>query len=120
MYSVPKLGDYSAASLDQAASELKAALEHESSAVSNDSDWKTFRDRWMARKGGITTQLSDWLKAAPGPAKREVGMCVNDLKARMEQAVEAAQQRISRTVASATGGIDISLPGIRRPLGAEH
>ena len=45
------------------------------------SDWKTFRDRWLARKNGVLTQVNDtWLKAAPGPAKREVGQRVNQLK----------------------------------------
>ncbi|HZU43594.1 MAG TPA: phenylalanine--tRNA ligase subunit alpha, partial [Terriglobales bacterium] len=120
MYSIPKLDDYSSATLDRAASELKAALEQESSAVSNEADWKVFRDRWMARKGGITTQLSDWLKAAPGAAKREVGMRVNDLKARIEQAVEAAQQRITSARAGVADRVDITLPGIRRSIGAEH
>ena len=36
--------------------------------------WKNFRDRWMARKNGILTQINDsWLKAAPKEAKRDVG-----------------------------------------------
>ncbi len=35
---------------------------------------KPFRDRWMARKNGILTQINDlWLKAAPKDAKREAG-----------------------------------------------
>jgi len=120
MYSVPKLEDYSSATLDKAASELKAALEQESSAVSNEAEWKAFRDRWMARKGGVSTQLSDWLKGAPSEAKREVGMRVNDLKARVEQAVESVQQRITSVRTGVSDRVDITLPGIRRPVGAEH
>ena len=97
MYSVPKLENYSSEALDAAATELKTALEQESSAVSNEADWKAFRDRWIARKGGISAQLSEnWLKAAPTLVKREVGIRVNELKARIEQTVEATQESARR------------------------
>jgi hypothetical protein len=34
--------------------------------VRNDAELKAFRDRWMARKNGILTQINDlWLKALP-------------------------------------------------------
>ena len=46
----------------------------EAKAVKNEAEWKAFRDRWMARKNGVLTQINDlWLKAAPKEAKREVG-----------------------------------------------
>jgi len=121
MYSVPKLEQYSTEALDAAAAELKSALEQESAAVSTEADWKNFRDRWMARKGGISTQLSEnWLKVAPILAKREVGIRVNDLKARIEQTVEATQQRIKAGASKVADRVDIALPGIHRPVGAEH
>jgi len=123
-YSVPKLEDYSPASVDKAVHELLSAVKEESLAISGEASWKEFRDRWMARKNGILTQVNDlWLKAAPGPAKRDVGSRVNQLKTEVEQAVDAAQQRMT---ASASIGrldsehLDVTLPGIRRPLGAEH
>src|SRR5437870_11375561 len=80
-YTVPKLKDYSAAALDKAVRELLSALEQESKAIANESDWKAFRDRWMARKNGVLTQVNErWLKPAPKDAKREVGQRVNELK----------------------------------------
>ena len=85
-YTVPKLKDFSARTLDKAAEKLLAALDQESKAVKTEADWKTFRDRWMARKNGMLTQVNDlWLKAAPKDAKREVGQRVNELKARVER-----------------------------------
>ncbi len=124
MYSVPKLDNFSPEALDQAVADLTAALEQETSAVADEASWKDFRDRWMARKNGILTQVNDaWLKAAPGPQKREVGRRVNELKARVEQAVESARERISGTASEArlkSDAVDVTLPGIRRPLGAEH
>ncbi len=74
MYTVPKLEDYSPEALDRAVADLLSALDNETSALHSDADYKTFRDRWLARKNGVLTQINDtWLKAAPGPAKREVG-----------------------------------------------
>src|SRR5438309_3788890 len=78
-YTVPKLKDYSAAALDKAVRELLSALEQESKAIANESDWKAFHDRWMARKNGVLTQVNErWLKPAPKDAKREVGQRVNE------------------------------------------
>jgi phenylalanyl-tRNA synthetase alpha chain len=87
-YTVPKLKDYSAAALDQAVQELLSALEQEAKGVSSEADWKTFRDRWMARKNGVLTQVNDlWLKAAPKDAKRDVGQRVNQVKQQVEEVV---------------------------------
>jgi phenylalanyl-tRNA synthetase alpha chain len=123
-YTVPKLKDFSAGALDKAAQKLLSALEQESAAVTTDAEWKTFRDRWMARSNGILKQINDtWLKAAPKDAKREVGQRVNELKKRVEEAVEAAQSRIQGSASAAriaSERVDVSLPGIHRPLGAEH
>lgn len=116
-YTVPKLKDYSTEALDKAVAEMMSALEKEAAHSGDQS--KEFRDRWLARKEGILTQVNDlWLKAAPKEAKREVGQRVNKLKAEVEQKVEAA---IAATPsAKAEPGVDISLPGIRRAIGAEH
>jgi phenylalanyl-tRNA synthetase alpha chain len=140
MYTVPKLDDYSAATLDRVTSELTSELVREAAAVENESDWKAFRDRWMARKNGILTQINDlWLKAAPGPQKRDVGSRVNELRPRVEQTVKQVQLRVEARARGElpplseehaeqrallhelkTGRVDVTLPGIRRPLGAEH
>ncbi len=123
-YTVPKLTDFSTAALGSAVRELLSALERESAAVASDSDWKAFRDLWMARKNGILTQLNElWLKASPKDAKPEVGQRVNDVKTQVEQAVGATLARIQSGASSGkltAERLDITLPGIRRPVGAEH
>jgi phenylalanyl-tRNA synthetase alpha chain len=118
-YSVPKLTDYSAAALEKAAAECIAACSSESGEVRSDADLKSFRDRWMARKNGILTQINDlWLKGAPKEAKREAGIRVNELKARITELVGAAHA--GGEFALDKERIDITLPGVRRPIGAEH
>jgi phenylalanyl-tRNA synthetase alpha chain len=147
-YVVPELTDFSAAALDKAVTKLLAALEAESKAVGSEAEWKVFRDRWMARKSGVLTLVNDlWLKTAPKDAKRDVGQRVNQLKKTVEGMVEVAEKRLvfQQAPAGEFGGfveispnefatlseqfqetklrsqaIDVTLPGIRRPLGAEH
>ncbi len=118
-YTVPKLKDFSPAALDTAVAELVSALEQESTKPGNADQSKAFRDRWLARKDGILTQVNDlWLKAAPKEAKRDVGQRVNKLKTEVAQRVEAALAQ--GPITSSNASLDISLPGIRRPIGAEH
>ena len=91
-YTVSKLTDYSAAALQKGAAECVRACAGEAESVRSDAELKEFRDRWMARKNGILTQINDvWLKGAPKDAKREAGMRVNELKARIQELVEGAQ-----------------------------
>ena len=124
MYTVPKIDDYSPDALDCAVAELMRALDDESAALKNEDEYKTFRDRWLARKNGILTQVNDtWLKAAPGPAKREVGQRVNALKGRVESTIEDAHEKLhasSSIVRLAEERLDITLPGIHRPIGVRH
>jgi phenylalanyl-tRNA synthetase alpha chain len=124
MYTVPKLEDYSPEALDRAVADLFTALEAESRDLHNESDWKNFRDRWLARKNGVLTQINDtWLKAAPGTEKREVGRRVNELKTRAEAAIEQAHGKLHASAVSAKfdpGRLDITLPGIQRPIGVKH
>jgi phenylalanyl-tRNA synthetase alpha chain len=122
-YTVPKLKDFSPAALDKAAAKLISALEKEAAAVKSDADQKDFRDRWMARKNGILTQVNDlWLKGAPKDAKRDVGQRVNQLKKQVEETIESTSQSKGAKSASDLDSerIDITLPGIQRPIGAEH
>src|ERR1700674_428240 len=139
-YTVPKLTDYSAAALEKAAGECVGACSREAGEVRSEAELKAFRDRWMARKNGVLTQINDlWLKPAPKEAKREAGQEVNLIKEQVEQAVAAAKIRYqipTPPIAHAgselsevefhgkafekAGLVDITLPGIRRSIGAEH
>jgi phenylalanyl-tRNA synthetase alpha chain len=132
-YTVPKLTDYSAAALEKAAGECVAACTGEAGAVRSDAELKLFRDRWLARKNGILTQINDlWLKGAPKEAKREAGQTVNELKAQVIDLVDGRRNvrnvsdsfefsdSVSARVTRASEQVDITLPGVRRPIGAEH
>lgn len=142
LYTVPKLKSFSAAALDKAVEDMLAALDAESKKVTDEISWKLFRDRWISRNNGLLTAVNElWLKVAPKEAKREVGQRVNELKKQVEASVEEVKASLSgsapgrdkldrrdpplaktarRGAPSSSGQIDITLPGIHRPLGAEH
>lgn len=148
-YTVPKLTDYSPAALDNAVTELLSALDTEAAKVTSEVEWKSFRDRWMARKNGVLTNVNDrWLKSAPKEAKAAVGQKVNWLRKHVEDRVENvtkkkvlfdglptfepnASAQVSGVLVElyeaehkklhlASDSLDITLPGIHRPIGAEH
>ncbi len=118
-YTVPKLTDYSAAALEKAAGECAGACAAEAAEVRSDAELKVFRDRWMARKNGILTQINDlWLKGAPKDAKKVAGFHVNALKTRITELVEGAH--VGGGASRTAELVDITLPGVRRAIGAEH
>jgi len=123
-YTVSKLTDYSANGLQKAFDEAKSAFQQELLEPKSPDTWKIFRDRWMARKNGLLTQINDlWLKPAPNDAKRTVGQLVNELKQFIEQEIAKAQELVeggARQRSVAVERVDITLPGVRRALGAEH
>jgi len=86
--------------------------------------WKTFRDEWLGRKSGILSEIADnWLKQATPELKRSVGQALNELRAHVEQSLEDRRKTIetaSAESALARDRLDLSLPGVTRPLGTRH
>src|SRR5712692_6170708 len=90
--------NFSANTLHKVFDEAKAAFTDESIEIRAEADWKAFRDRWMARKNGVLTQINElWLKAAPKDGKRDVGQRVNALKATVEENVQKSRSSVSAT-----------------------
>jgi phenylalanyl-tRNA synthetase alpha chain len=144
MYTVPKLEDYSPEALQRAAHEVIVALDAAAELVRNEMAAKVFRDEWLARKTGVVTQLNEnWLKPAPQEQKRAIGQVVNSLKGQIEYKVQSREQWVAATIhlkeyraehseeidAVCEEGkrnllerdrLDITLPGIQRPIGVKH
>jgi phenylalanyl-tRNA synthetase alpha chain len=137
-YTVPKLKDFSPAALDAAVIELQHAFDEETKELLVQSGstrlhlvekgrlFDDFRNRWQGRKNGITTQVNElWLRAAPAGEKKVAGQAANKvrfwLEGRLADVEREANVLRSQTPQSVPrAGLDISLPGIRRPIGAEH
>src|SRR5258708_3244427 len=133
-YTVRKLENFSDESIGAARDEAVNAFAEEVSVIRDlltSSDvsiakkneaLKAFRDWWFARKTGILTQFNDtWLKAAPADRKRAMGRAVNELRTQFEMEGEKLEEKHASLSSSLPADrLDITFPGIRRPLGAEH
>jgi phenylalanyl-tRNA synthetase alpha chain len=125
--STKKLADLSVTQPEQLSplfAQLRTQFDGASTQVHNEDSWKAFRDTWLARKSGVLTQVTDnWLKPAPPSLKPAVGAALNQLRAHVESKIEQLRASIeSGTADSATAGdtVDLSLPGVQRPLGSRH
>ncbi|HJX84647.1 MAG TPA: phenylalanine--tRNA ligase subunit alpha [Candidatus Angelobacter sp.] len=131
-YTVPKLEDYSDESLQKSSNEVLSALDSEITTFVQEAPQLTpiertnrkriVHDTWLARKNGILTQINElWLKAAPPDKKRAVGSVVNKIGAHARVQLDELQKlQFLEKNTLRSEGLDITLPGIRRPLGAEH
>ena len=140
-YTVPKLKDFSAAAVKKAVAAVKKEFQSEREDLTVQGlkhrkggpvpDLKAFRDRWMSRNNGAVKLINDlWLKAAPKDAKRDVGSQVNELRQWITENVASVLEdlpsvwKVSDAKIDQFFGIerplDITLPGIQRPIGAEH
>ncbi len=104
--------------------ELRAQFEEQASRATDESTFKSFRDTWLARKSGVLTLVTDnWLKPASPEVKRTVGAALNALKSHVDAqmaALGAAVEAGSATSASIRERLDLSLPGVHRPVGSRH
>jgi phenylalanyl-tRNA synthetase alpha chain len=119
---IPNLTAFDEAALDQAFAALeRQARAAAASAVDGEEAVEAFRLEWLGRKQGLLNEVSGrWLKAAPAEAKKALGMRFNALKAVVEGLLDAALGAGPSDAALAAEAIDITLPGTRRLIGAEH
>lgn len=118
-----ELGIRDDAGVETLVKELRAALDAELASGDSPETAEQLRIRWLGRKQGILGAANDhWLKTAPGPLKRTVGRLLNELRGHAEQSLEERQQAAAKkaAVSAPEGGVDVTLPGTRRPIGARH
>jgi phenylalanyl-tRNA synthetase alpha chain len=119
-----ELGVTSAAEIAPLFADARARFDKDLALIHEETEWKLLRDRWLARKRGVLTQITDnWLKPASPDLKRAVGAGLNDLRAHVESQIESRRQAIESGAdqsALAHEHVDLSLPGVIRPIGSHH
>jgi len=104
--------------------EIRAHFDADATAAHDEAAWKQFRDAWLGRKSGVLTQITDnWLKPAAPELKRVVGLELNKLRAHVESEIEVRRVAIEAgadDAALARERVDLSLPGVGRPIGSHH
>jgi len=83
----------------------------------------TLRDKYLGRKNGAVTLLMKELRQLPDDGRREAGRFLNEFKAEVESSIERKTSDLASWALSermARERVDITLPGIRIPLGHRH
>jgi phenylalanyl-tRNA synthetase alpha chain len=104
--------------------ELRVQFDQEADTARDEPSWKRFRDVWLGRSSGKLALITEnWLRNATPELKRGVGQELNRLRAHVEAQIEARRVAIEAgadEVALARERIDLSLPGVTRPVGSHH
>jgi phenylalanyl-tRNA synthetase alpha chain len=85
--------------------------------------WTILRVLWLGRKGVVTQITENWLKPAPLELKRVIGESLNSFKEHVEVVLAdalAASEAGAEAALSAKDRVDLSLPGVIRPVGTHH
>jgi phenylalanyl-tRNA synthetase alpha chain len=119
-----ELGVSEAEKLAPLFAEVRACFDAEVSVATDETSWKLFRDAWLGRKSGVLARITDnWLKPATLELKRGVGAALNELRAHVEATIEERRVAIESGAAQAANprdAVDLSLPGVVRPIGSRH
>ncbi len=114
--------DFSPSALDRRFETLRLEFDRDLAIASNEKEREALRIRWLGRKQGqLARYSSTYMAKAPSvEAKKEVGTRFNDLKQHIEAKLDEVISSQGSDARFAGEAIDITLPGVRRSLGAEH
>jgi phenylalanyl-tRNA synthetase alpha chain len=120
-----ELGAQTAEQLTALFAGLRSEFDGDAAAVRDEAQWKTFRDEWMGRKAGVITNITEnWLKkASTAELKKATGQALNEFRAHVEAVIEEGRRAIEAAAeqsAMARERVDLSLPGVMRPVGTRH
>jgi phenylalanyl-tRNA synthetase alpha chain len=122
--SLAALGVHSAEQVRSLFAEIRQQFDSQVLAVTDENSFKTFRDAWLARKSGVFTLITDnWLKPASPDLKRSVGAGLNELRQHADSEIESRRISLESSgegSAATKDRVDLSLPGVIRPVGSPH
>jgi len=98
---------------------LRAQFDRDLAQASAESDLRAVRDRYLARKGGLVSNLLKSLGSAPPDQRPRLGQLANRLKEDIETRLSAELAAVDRARPPA-GAVDVTLPGRVPPLGHRH
>jgi phenylalanyl-tRNA synthetase alpha chain len=99
--------------------DLWEAFETELSSVSTPRDLQSLRDRYLGRKGGRISSLYAGLATVAADKKRELGARLNQLKAKVEGALDRQAEKLA-AAAPPPPRLDPTLAGRRPVIGHVH
>jgi phenylalanyl-tRNA synthetase alpha chain len=97
-----------------------AAFEADLAAATSARDAQAVRDKYLGRKNSVVASWMLTIAAAPPEHKKNIGRHANELKQAIEARWNAYQATATVDAARPRGGVDVTLPGRRPPLGRRH
>ncbi len=94
--------------------------EIENASLANEEEIERFRVRFLGRKGGRIRSLFAGVSEIAPEERKAYGQAVNDLKGLAESRIEEARARSVASEAGESGGLDLTLPGRKQPVGSVH
>jgi phenylalanyl-tRNA synthetase alpha chain len=98
--------------------ELQRTIAQDIAAIRSETDLRAVRDRYLARKGGVISNLLKDLATAPVEERRARGSALNGLKEYTETQLETAQKAMAARPRS--DALDVTLPGRPPLVGHRH
>jgi phenylalanyl-tRNA synthetase alpha chain len=117
------LGVHDAKGVAEKFAEVRARFDDQAHRPMDSHGWEIFRQSWVGRKSGVLTAITEnWLKPSPPELKRVVGQELNKFKAYVESTIEERRLDVESLAqhTSARDRVDLSLPGVQRPIGSHH
>jgi phenylalanyl-tRNA synthetase alpha chain len=122
--SLAELGVISPEEVRELFKQVRERFDAEATRNRDSANWNMTRQMWLGRKSGILTQITEnWLKPSPTELKRAVGESLNNFKEHVEVVLQNAAAAIesgAEATVSVKDRIDLSLPGVIRPIGSHH
>jgi phenylalanyl-tRNA synthetase alpha chain len=100
-------------------SSLRAQFERELAAAASEADLRALRDRYLARKGGLVTNLLKDVASAPPAERPALGRDANLLKQQIEAAL-TERLTLAASARPSVDTIDVTLPGRTPLVGHRH
>ena len=98
---------------------LRAQFATELAQVSSEADLRALRDRYLARKGGVVSNLLKQVAGATPAERPALGKLANEFKQAAEAAI-AERQGAFDAARAPVGAVDVTLPGRRPAIGWRH
>ena len=97
---------------------LKQQFDSELATAASEADLRGIRDRYLARKGGVISNLLKDLASAPVEERRTRGAALNEIKTYAETRIDSAQTTL--VAKPRVEAVDVTLPGRPALVGHRH
>ena len=104
--------------------EVRAQFDAETASPVDAPRFEDLRNAWLGRKSGALTRVTEnWLKTSSPALRPAVGKALNELRGHVEKRLselEKTAESAAEAAALARERVDLSLPGVERPVGSRH